>query len=192
MKKVGLYFGSFNPIHVGHVVIAQYMASFSDLDEVWMVVSPHNPFKKKANLLDERARFHLAQLAVEKHPNIRVSDVEFDLPQPSFTADTLAHLREKHSDHAFCLIMGSDNLIHFPKWKNAEYLMKEFPVYVYPRPGFPIDDSIKERLEVHEINAPLMELSSSFIRKALKEGHDVSAMIPDSAWHEIDLMNYFR
>lgn len=192
MKKVGLYFGSFNPIHMGHVIIAQFIASFSDLDEVWFVVSPHNPFKKKVNLLDDRTRYNLAVTAVDSIPNVRVSDVEFGLPQPSFTADTLAHLREKHPDYAFCLIMGSDNLVHFPKWKNAEYLMKEFPVYVYPRPEYPIDTEQFPDIELHEIKAPLMELSSSFIRKAIQEGHDVSSMVPSAAWNEIQLMNYYK
>lgn len=177
---------------MGHVVIAQFMASFSDLDEIWLVVSPHSPFKNKANLLDDRARYNLAVLAVDTISNVRVSDVEFDLPQPSYTADTLAHLREKHPDKAFCLIMGSDNLVHVPKWKNAEYLMKEFPMYVYPRPNYPVDAEQMSSIELHEIKAPLMELSSSFIRRAIQEGHDVSSMVPSAAWNEIQLMNYYK
>ncbi|MCE2495486.1 MAG: nicotinate-nucleotide adenylyltransferase [Flavobacteriales bacterium] len=191
MKKVGLYFGSFNPIHMGHVVIAQYMREFSDLDEVWLIVTPHNPFKKKANLLDDRARYNLVQRSVESIPGLRASDVEFSLPQPSYTTDTLAHLKEQHPELRFCLIMGSDNLSNLHKWKNAEYLVTNYSVYVYPR-----SDGGSGPYTDHEsvmvVDAPQMDLSSSFIRQAISEGKDVSAMVPSSAWQEIREMHYYE
>jgi nicotinate-nucleotide adenylyltransferase len=191
MKKVGLYFGSYNPIHIGHLVIAQFMQAYSDLDEVWLVVTPHNPFKKKANLLDDRARFHLVRLALEAHPNLRASDVEFRLPQPSYTADTLAHLQEQHPDHQFCLIMGGDNLANLHKWKNAEYLIEHYPIYVYPRPKSG-EGPYSSHENVRVVEAPLMDLSSSFIRKGIAQGKDVSAMVPSATWQEIQLMHYYE
>lgn len=191
MKKVGLYFGSYNPIHMGHVIIAQYMREFSDLDEVWLIVTPHNPFKKKANLLDDRARFNLVQKAVEEIPGLRASDVEFGLPQPSYTTDTLAHLKEKHPEQQFCLIMGSDNLSNLHKWKNAEYLVTHYPIYVYPRPDGGLGPYTNHE-SVTVVDAPQMDLSSSFIRRAIADGKDVSAMVPAAAWQEIREMHYYE
>lgn len=191
MKKIGLYFGSYNPIHMGHLVIAQFMQQYSDLEEVWLVVTPHNPFKKKANLLDDRARFNLVQMAIERVPGLRASDVEFGLPQPSYTTDTLAYLKEQHPDVQFCLIMGSDNLSNLHKWKNAEYLINNYPIYVYPRPDGG-SGPYSDHESVTVVNAPQMDLSSSFIRKAISEGKDVSAMVPSAAWKEIQLMHYYE
>ncbi len=191
MKKVGLYFGSYNPIHMGHLIVAQFMQQFSGLDEVWLVVSPHNPSRKKADLLDDRARLYLVQLAIEGMPGLRVSDVEFGLPRPGYTVDTLACLEEQHPDRQFCLIMGSDNLAHLHKWKNAEYLLSHYRIYVYPR-STRESGLYSDHRNVVVVDAPLMELSGSFIRRAISEGKEVSAMVPPRSWEEICLMNYYK
>lgn len=191
MKKIGLYFGTFNPVHIGHLVIANHMANYTDLDEVWFVVSPHNPFKSKNNLLDDYARLELVHRAVKDYDKLRVSDIEFGLTQPSFTINTLVHLGEKYPDKKFSLIMGGDNLNAFHKWKNFEMILANHELYVYPRLATP-----KGKLDQHEkvnlVGAPIMQISSSFIRKAIKEKKDVRAMLPSNVWEYIDEMNYYR
>lgn len=191
MKKIGLYFGTFNPVHIGHLVIANHMANYTDLDEVWFVVSPHNPFKSKNNLLDDYARLELVHRAVKDYDKLRVSDIEFGLTQPSFTINTLVHLGEKYPDKKFSLIMGGDNLNAFHKWKNFEMILENHELYVYPRLDTP-----KGKLDQHEkvnlVGAPIMQISSSFIRKAIKEKKDVRAMLPSNVWEYIDEMNYYR
>jgi len=191
MKKIGLYFGTFNPVHIGHLVIANHMANYTDLDEVWFVVSPHNPFKSKNNLLDDYARLELVHRAVKDYDKLRVSDIEFGLTQPSFTINTLVHLGEKYPDKKFSLIMGGDNLNAFHKWKNFEMILENHELYVYPRLATP-----KGKLDQHEkvnlVGAPIMQISSSFIRKAIKEKKDVRAMLPSNVWEYIDEMNYYR
>lgn len=196
MKKVGLYFGSFNPIHVGHVIVGEYLLEHSDLDELWFVVSPHNPFKKRHTLLDDYTRLHLVELALSNHPKLRPSAIEFGLPQPSYTIDTLTHLNEKHPDISFALIMGEDNLDSLHKWKSGNYLMENFPILVYPRiPSVEekaLTDAEKPEIElpenaqIHRVAAPRIELSSSEIRKGIKEGKCVRAMLPDRVWQYID------
>ena len=190
-KKIGLYFGTFNPVHIGHLVIANHMANYTDLDEVWFVVSPHNPFKSKNNLLDDYARLELVHRAVKDYDKLRVSDIEFGLTQPSFTINTLVHLGEKYPDKKFSLIMGGDNLNAFHKWKNFEMILENHELYVYPRLATP-----KGKLDQHEkvnlVGAPIMQISSSFIRKAIKEKKDVRAMLPSNVWEYIDEMNYYR
>lgn len=192
-KKIGLFFGTFNPIHVGHLTIAHYMAEFSDLEEVWLVVTPHNPHKKKKTLLDDIHRLSMVRIAVEDYPNLKASNIEFDLPQPNYTVNTLAHLEEKYPDHHFCLIMGEDNLKSFPKWKNYEAILKLHEIYIYPRiSGGEVPDQLKDHPKIHRIDAPIMELSSTFIRKAIHEGKNIRPMLPCEVWKYLDEMNFYR
>ena len=190
-KKIGLYFGTFNPIHIGHLVIANHMANYTDLDEVWFVVSPHNPFKNKKNLLDDYARLELVYRAVEDYDSLRVTDIEFGLPQPSYTINTLVHLSEKHPDHHFSLIMGGDNLTAFHKWKNYEAILENHHLYVYPRLAN-TTSQLDDHEKVNLVGAPIMQISSSFIRNAVKENKDVRAMLPSKVWEYIDEMNYYK
>ncbi len=189
-KKIGLYFGTFNPIHIGHLIIANHMANYTNLDEVWFVVSPHNPFKNKKNLLDDYARLEMVHRAVKDFDKLRVSDVEFGLTQPSYTVNTLAILNEKHPDYKFSLIMGGDNLSTFHKWRNHDYILDNHELYVYPRlatmPG-----SLDNHEKVNLVGAPIMQISSSFIRNAIKDKKDVRPMLPPNVWDYIDEMNYY-
>lgn len=188
--KTGLFFGTFNPVHIGHMIIAQYMLAFSDLTEIWFVVTPHNPFKEKRTLLNDRQRLHMVRLAIGDKPNLRASDIEFGLPQPSYTATTLAHLEEKYPTRKFGLIMGADNLATFHKWKNHTAILDTCHLYVYPRPG-----AKKSRFEddqhVHKIDAPIMEISSTKIREAIKNQKDVSYMLPQHVWQYIDECGFY-
>lgn len=192
-KKVGLYFGTFNPIHIGHIIIANYIVEFSEIDEVWMVVTPHNPFKKKNSLLDNHHRLELVFKACEGYPKLKPSDVEFKLPQPNYTSTTLAKLEEDHPNKEFFLIIGEDNLKSFHKWKNYEVILERHSLLVYPRiSSGKVEDSFKNHPKIIRIEAPIMELSSSFIREAIKEGKDISAMLPKAVWEYIDLMNFYK
>ncbi|MCR9152652.1 MAG: nicotinate (nicotinamide) nucleotide adenylyltransferase [Croceimicrobium sp.] len=191
MKKVGLYFGTFNPIHVGHCIIAQYMLEFTDLDEVWFVVTPHNPHKKKSSLLDDRQRLHMVNLAIGDHYKLRVSDVEFELPQPSYTANTLVHLEEAHPDVSFHLIMGADNLESFPRWRNHEAILENRELYVYPRIGNE-GGALANHPKVNVTQAPIIEIAATDIRNAIKEGKDVSYMLPPRVWEYIDEELFYR
>lgn len=188
---IGLFFGSFNPVHIGHMALANYMLSFTGMEQVWLVVSPHNPLKNKAGLLNQHHRLHLVNLAINDHPHMRSSTVEFDLPQPSYTIHTLAHLKEKFPEHRFSLILGQDNLQSFAKWKNHEEILKRFQLYVYPRPGCAASE-FDSHPGVHLTDAPVMDISSTFIRKALHEKKDVRFFMPEKVWQEIDEMNYYR
>lgn len=193
MKKVGLYFGTFNPIHIGHLVIANHMAEFSDMDEVWLVVTPHNPLKKKRTLLDDHHRYELVYRAVEAYPKLMPSKVEFGLPQPNYTVNTLAHLEEKYPDHRFALIMGEDNLRTFHKWKNHEVILERHEIYVYPRlQAGEGSGAFGDHPKIHRVDAPVMELSATFIRKAISEGKDIRPMLPAPVWEYIDEMNFYR
>ncbi len=189
--KVGLFFGSFNPIHVGHLVIANYMLEFTDLERIWFVVSPQNPLKKKQSLLDEKQRLHLVQLAIGDSNKYKASNIEFKLPQPSYTINTLTHLQEKFPQHQFVLIMGADNLQSFHKWKNYEEILKQYELFVYPRTNSNGGDLIKHP-KVKMVNAPLMELSSTFIRQAIKDKKDVRYYMPDEVWHYIKGMHFYE
>ena len=191
--KIGLYFGSFNPIHIGHLVIANHLAEYSDLDQIWFVVTPHNPFKKKSSLLDNYQRLEMVYLATKNYDKLKPSDIEFNLPQPNYTVNTLAYLQEKHPDYEFALIMGEDNLKSFHKWKNYEVILENHHIYVYPR----ISDSSVEiqfngHKKIHHIDAPIMELSSTFIRKAIKAGKNVKPMLPQHVWEYLDEMNFYQ
>ena len=188
--KIGLFFGSFNPMHIGHKVIASYMAEFSELEQVWFVVSPQNPLKQKQSLLDQYHRLMIIRMELEDNPKLEVSDIEFGMPQPSYTIDTLVRLKEEHPENEYALIMGADNLQNFHKWKNYEQILADYSVYVYPRSGIEISGS-HENINIVK-GAPQMEISASFIRKSIKEGKDVSYLIPENAWNYIDEMNFYK
>lgn len=191
--KVGLYFGSFNPIHIGHLVIANYMAEHSNLDQVWFVVTPHNPFKKKASLLDNYQRLEMVYRATKNYPKLKPSDIEFSLPQPSYTINTLTYLQEKYPEKEFSLIMGEDNLKSFHKWKNYELILENHNIYVYPRiSSGQIETQFDGHEKIHAVNAPKMELSSTYIRNAIKDGINVKPMLPEHVWEYLDSMNFYR
>ena len=193
MKKIGLYFGTFNPIHLGHLTIANHMVEYSDLDEIWMVVTPHNPFKKKSSLLDNHHRLEMVFKATEGYPKIKPSDIEFKLPQPNYTVNTLAHLEERYPDKSFCLIMGEDNLKSLHKWKNYEVILENYQVYVYPRISIGnIPEQFKNHPKITPVAAPIMEISSTFIRKAIKEQKNCKPLLNQNVWEYIDLMNFYK
>ena len=185
MEKTGLFFGSFNPIHMGHLIIAQYMAHYTDLNEVWFMVSPHNPLKRKDTLINMYDRLEMVNLALEKAERLQSSDFEFRLQQPSYTIDTLTHLREQFPQKEFVLIMGSDNLKSLRKWKNYELILRDYQIYVYPRPGYE-DAELAAHPSVILTDTPLMEMSSTFIRKAVREKKNVKFFVPDAVWKFID------
>lgn len=203
--KIGLYFGTYNPIHVGHLVIANYMAEYTDLDQVWLVVSPQNPLKEKSSLLTDYHRLALVKIAIDDNLKLRASDIEFNLSKPSYTATTLAYLKEKHPEHEFALIMGEDNLRTLHKWQNHEIILKNHKIYVYPRVL-----TTQEEAEVTTINAqigndfaqntnvvlcddaPVMKVSASFIRQAIKDGKDVRYLLTEPVHKYIDEMNFYR
>jgi len=195
--KIGLYFGTFNPIHVGHLIIANHMAEYASLDQVWMVVTPHNPFKKKSTLLDDYHRLQMVHLATEDFPKIKPSDIEFKLPQPNYTVNTLVHLQEKYPDYEFSLIMGEDNLKSLHKWKNYEAILENHEIYVYPRISSESENSApsfrdKNHAKIHFIDAPIVEISSTFIRKSIKNGKNVQPLLPLKVWQYIDHNNFYR
>jgi len=187
--KIGLYFGSFNPVHTGHCIIANHMAQNTSLERVWLVVSPQNPFKETASLLNEYHRLHLVKLAVQDEPRLKANDIEFHLPRPSYTIDTLTYFSEKFPEHEFAIIMGSDSLQNLHKWKNAEILVKNHLLYVYKRPGFEIVNRLNAAMEIAE--APLLEISSTHIREMLKAGKSVRYLVPDLVMEEIELYHYY-
>jgi len=195
--KTGLFFGSFNPVHIGHMAIANYIKEYSDLDEIWFVVSPHNPLKSKDTLLNDRDRFHLVDLAIGEDRRFRASDLEFTLPKPSYTIDTLTYLAEKYPGNKFTLIMGEDNLNTLDKWKNAEELVKRYPIIYYPRlnPGGKNSNRLQKLIATASITlvqAPVMEISGTFIRNAIREGRDVSWFVPAPAWKYIREMHFYE
>lgn len=203
--KIGLYFGTFNPIHVGHLVIANYMADYTDLNQVWLVVTPQNPLKEKATLLKDNHRLALVKVAIEDNPKLRASDIEFKLPKPSYTVTTLAYLKEKYPENEFAIIMGEDNLRTLHKWQNHDVILKNHKVYVYPRVL-----TMQEEAEVSTINsqinndfasnpnvifcedAPVMKVSSSFVRNAIKEGKDVRYLLTEPVQQYIEEMHFYK
>lgn len=189
--KIGLFFGSFNPVHVGHMVLANYMLEYTDLDKIWFVISPHNPLKKKSSLLDEKHRLQLVNLAIGDNSKIKASDIEFKLPQPSYTVVTLAYLKEKYPEHEFALILGEDNLLNFNKWKNYEEILKHHQLYVYPRPNTEKNE-FHNHSQVKLVNAPLIEVSSTEIRKAIQEKKDVRYFMPNAVWEYIKEMHFYE
>ncbi len=189
--KIGLYFGSFNPVHNGHMIIASFMRQHTDLEQVWMVVSPQNPFKTNQSLLNEYERLHLVKIAAEQDLSIKAIDIEFHLPRPSYTINTLTYLEEKYPQHEFAIIMGSDSLMNLDKWKNSNLIMDRYPVYVYERPGFPINRSLPIKNLV-ETKAPLLEISASMVRKMIREGKSIRYFVPDNVMEDIQQNNFYK
>lgn len=193
--STGLFFGSFNPIHIGHLVIANYMVQFAGLKEVWFVVSPHNPFKEKNSLLNDTHRLQLVRVAIEEYPQFKASDIEFKLSQPSYTINTLAYLQEKYTGMSFSLIMGADNLENLHKWKNFEQILAKHEVFVYPRQqnaGALPDVLSKYANSIHITKAPVMEISSTFIREAIRAKKDVSFMLPPNVYEYVKEMHFYE
>ncbi len=191
--KVGLYFGTFNPIHVGHLIIANHLAENSDLDQIWLVVTPQSPFKKKQSLLDDFQRLEMVYRATKNYTNLYPSDIEFNLPQPNYTINTLAYLQEKHPEKAFSLIMGEDNLKSFHKWKNYQLILDNHDIYVYPRLSEgTIETQFDDHKKIHHVDAPIIQLSSTFIRKAIKVGQNIRPMLPEHVWEYADEMNFYK
>lgn len=188
--NIGLYFGSFNPIHIGHLIIGSHIANHTKMQQVWFVVSPQNPLKPTSVLLNEYQRLHLVQLAVEGDAQLKVSDVEFKLPRPSYTIDTLTYLVEKYPLHEFSVIMGSDSFQNLPHWKNFEHLVKNYSFIIYRRPGFEIKDQFGAKVLILE--APLLEISATVIRRAIKEGRSVRYLLTDAVRDEIDKTGYYK
>lgn len=188
--NIGLYFGSFNPVHAGHLIIANHILNETSLEKLWFVISPQNPFKINHSLLNEYDRLHLLRLATEDDLRMKVSDIEFSLPKPSFTSVTLAHLSEKYPDHSFSVVMGSDSFQNLHKWKNYEFIVKNYPVYVYKRPGFEVENLLNAKLTLLE--APLLEISATHIRQLVKAGKSIRYLVPDNVREEIEKSNYYR
>lgn len=188
---IGLYFGSFNPIHIGHLAIANYMVEYGGLNELWFVVSPHNPLKEKSTLLPDYQRLEIVNRAIGDYPKFKASNIEFTMPKPSYTIDTLAYLEEKYPHKKFALIMGEDNLSSFAKWKNYEHIVENRTIFVYPRPNSKTTVWHQHK-NIKLIDAPHMEISSSFIRNAINQEKDVRFFLPNAAWKYIDEMNFYK
>jgi len=188
--KVGLYFGSFNPIHHGHLIIANFVLQNSELDQVWFVVSPQNPLKPPVGLLNEYDRLYLVNIAIEGENNLKASDIEFKLPKPSYTIDTLAFLQEKYPQHEFAVIMGSDSFQNLPKWKNYQVILRNHPLYVYIRSGF---ESIREYPDANiiKLKAPLLQISATYIRNTIREGKSIRYLVPEKVREEIERNRYY-
>lgn len=188
--KTGLYFGSFNPIHNGHLIIANHVLHNTDIEAVWFVVSPQNPFKQNHSLLNEYHRFHLVQTAIEGETRLMAVDIEFRLPRPSYTIDTLTYLEEKYPDHEFSIIMGSDSLENIEKWKNGNIILKRYKICIYERLNYPVKQIPGSNIQA--LKAPLIEISASLIRKLIKEGKSIRYMVPDSVMNEIIASGYYK
>jgi nicotinate-nucleotide adenylyltransferase len=191
VKKTGLFFGSFNPIHLGHLMIASWMAEFTDIDQVWFVISPHNPLKEKSSLLPDVNRLYMVNVAVEDEPKFKASNIEFHRPQPSYTVDTLTCISEKHPGKEFVVIAGSDALPTLHRWKNYDQLLEHYHFYIYPRPGT-AKSTFDDHPHIHFVTAPLVEISSSFIRESIKEGKSMQYFLPAKVWEYIDRMGFYR
>ena len=189
--KIGLFFGSFNPIHVGHLIIANFMATQTDLREIWMVVSPQNPLKEKSSLARDHDRLHLVRLAMEDSPNLKASNIEFDLPKPSYTIDTLTYLSEKYPSNEFVLIMGGDNLATLHKWKNYEKILEYYQVYVYQRPSYELGE-LATYPKIQLFEAPLMQISASFIRKSIKGEKSIRYLVSDKVYEYLEGSSLYK
>lgn len=187
--KIGLYFGSFNPIHTGHLIIANHVLNETDLQKIWFVVSPQNPFKLSSNLLNEYERLYLVQIAVEKDERLKASEIEFSLPKPSYTAHTLVYLAERYPSHEFTIIMGSDSYQNLPKWKNAEAIVANYPLIVYRRPGFNVQENKKEATVM---DAPLLEISATYIRDCIQQGKSIRYLVPATVEEEIERSGFYK
>lgn len=191
-KSVGLFFGSFNPIHTGHLIIAEYMAGQPDLNQVWFVVSPHNPLKNRSTLANDFDRLHMVTLAIDDNPKLRVSNIEFSLPKPSYTIDTMAYLHEKYPEHSFSLIMGSDNLESIHKWKNYDLLLDRYTIHIYNRPGTNTGNFPENAKNIRFHDVPLLDISSTFIRQRIAAGLSVRYMVPESVYQFLDGSRLYR
>ncbi|CAM1349000.1 nicotinate (nicotinamide) nucleotide adenylyltransferase [Tenacibaculum ascidiaceicola] len=193
VKNIGLYFGTFNPIHIGHLIIANHMVENSDLDEIWMVVTPHNPFKKKSSLLENHHRLEMVYLATQEYDKLQPSDIEFKLSQPNYTINTLVHISEKFPNYKFSLIMGEDNLKSLHKWKNYEVILEDYDIYVYPRvSNGVVENQFKDHKKIHRVEAPIVQISSTMIRNAINEGKNCKPLLSDKVWKYIDEMNFYK
>ena len=190
--RIGLFFGSFNPIHVGHLIIANYFAEHTELDRVWLVVSPHNPLKKKSTLARDYDRLHLVELATADNDRLFPSKVEFDLPKPSYTIDTLTHLHERYPQHEFTLLMGGDSLASLPKWKNYERILERNTIFVYRRPGYELPEELTRHPSVQLFDAPLMQISASFVRECIREGKSVRYLLTEPVHAYLDSSHLYR
>ena len=188
--KIGLYFGSFNPVHVGHLIIVNHILNESELETIWFIVSPLNPFKDSHNLMNEYDRLHLVKKAIEEDPRLKASDIEFSLPKPSYTVHTLAYLKEKYPDHSFSIIMGSDSFQNLGKWKNPETLIENYPIIIYKRPGFDVNNKLNANITI--MDAPLLEISSTHIRRLIKAGKSIKYLVPSNIEEEILSSTFFR
>lgn len=189
--KVGLYFGTYNPVHIGHMAIANYMLEYTEIDHLWFVISPQSPYKTHKKLLDNYQRLEMVYRAIAYDTRLKASNIEFKLPRPSYTVDTLTYLKEEYPDHEFYLIMGSDNLMTVRKWKNSEILLSDYKLLVYPRPGFD-HENYQPHPNIQIVNAPVMEISSSFIRKAISEGRDVRHFLPLKTYEYLSEMHFYE
>lgn len=188
--NVGLFFGSFNPVHAGHLIIANYFLNYTDLKKIWFVVSPQNPFKESVTLLNEYSRLYLLKLATDEDNRIKVLDIEFNLPKPSYTATTLIHLQEKYPEYRFSIIMGSDSFQNLHKWKNYETIIKNYSIYIYLRSGFEIKNNINAKITI--VNAPTLQISATEIRQLIREKKSIRYMVPDKVLDEIEKGGYYR
>ncbi len=189
--KIGLFFGSFNPVHIGHMIIANYMASQTDLDQTWLVVSPQNPLKPKSTLAKDYDRLHLVQLAIGENALLRASNIEFNLPKPSYTIDTLTYLKEKYPQNEFVLIMGGDNLATLHKWKNYELILRDYMIYVYRRPSYELGER-ENHENVRLFDAPELHISASYIRRSIRAGHSIQYLVPDTVYEYIRDSNMYK
>ncbi|MEO8412121.1 MAG: nicotinate (nicotinamide) nucleotide adenylyltransferase [Ginsengibacter sp.] len=187
--KIGLYFGSFNPVHVGHLIIASHIANSTMLEQVWFVISPHNPLKKEATLLNEHHRKHLIDVSIEGEKKLKTSSIEFKLPKPSYTIDTLTYLSEKFPEHHFSIIMGSDSYSNINRWKNYAVLLKNYEIYIYERPGFKIKENTAANITI--LKAPLLEISSTRIRELIQAKKSIRFLVPDMVKEEIEKHQYY-
>jgi nicotinate-nucleotide adenylyltransferase len=188
--KIGLYFGSFNPVHVGHLIIANHVVNETDINQVWFVVSPQNPFKQSSTLLNEYQRLHLLRSAIDGENNLRASNVEFNLPKPSYTVDSLAYLKEKHPEHEFSILMGSDGFQNLDKWKNYGVIVDNHEIYIYKRPGFEVGKTFGAK--IHILHAPLLEISSTHIRELIRQKKSIRFLVPDIVKEEIEISGYYK
>ena len=189
--KIGLYFGSFNPVHHGHLIIANYILQNTDLEQLWFVISPQNPLKPSTALLNEYHRLFLVQVAIEGESRLRASDIEFKLPKPSYTVNTLAYLNEKYPNYQFAIIMGSDSFQNIKNWKNYQHLLENYPVYVYTRPGH-IPARTEAAANIYYLNAPMLEISATHIRNTVRSGKSIRYLVPDKVMEEIERNGYYR